>query len=225
MLRGEFLGNAVNDSLGQKVFRAIREDILSGRYRREEALKEVSIGQELGVSRTPVREALRQLELEGLARIIPNKGAYVVGFTAQDIRDIYEMRALLEGMCARRAARMATERQIEKMEEAACLADFHARKGNLAQVEECCRPFHAFSYKAGNSKMLEYALRNYYSYLRQAHRAILASEERAAQSLAEHKDVLAAVKAREEGRAEEAACAHVWHAMQYIDTYGWDKIS
>ena len=68
-----------NYSLSSRVFHTIRENILSGKYATDEELKEKNIGEELGVSRTPVREALRQLELEGLVTIIPNKGAYVVG--------------------------------------------------------------------------------------------------------------------------------------------------
>ena len=67
-----------NYSLSSRVFHTIRENILSGKYATDEELKEKNIGEELGVSRTPVREALRQLELEGLVTIIPNKGAYVV---------------------------------------------------------------------------------------------------------------------------------------------------
>ena len=71
------LKNEVNDkySLRGRVFQKLREDILSGKYREHEELKEVAIGEELGVSRTPVREAFRQLELEGLIQIVPNRGA------------------------------------------------------------------------------------------------------------------------------------------------------
>ena len=68
-------------SLSAKVFHSIREDILNGKYQANEELKEKNIGDDLGVSRTPVREALRQLELEGLVHIIPNKGAFVEGVT------------------------------------------------------------------------------------------------------------------------------------------------
>ena len=79
-----------HSSLSARVFHAIREDILNGKYQANEELKEKSIGEELGVSRTPVREALRQLELEGLVHIIPNKGAFVEGITLKDVKDIYD---------------------------------------------------------------------------------------------------------------------------------------
>ena len=93
----------VNDkySLRGRVFSKIREDILSGKYKDNEELREVAIGEELGVSRTPVREAFRQLELEGLIQIVPNKGAYVTGITAKDVEDIYMIRSRLDWLCAR----------------------------------------------------------------------------------------------------------------------------
>ena len=91
-------------SLGGHVFQKIREGILNGKYKENDELRENTIGKELGVSRTPVREALRQLELEGLVAIVPNRGAYVTGISRKDIWDIYVMRSMLEGLCARWAA-------------------------------------------------------------------------------------------------------------------------
>ena len=88
-------------SLRGRVYSKLRDDILSGKYSEHEELRELAIGEELGVSRTPVREAFRQLELEGLIQIIPNKGAYVTGITEKDVKDIYMIRSLLEGLCAR----------------------------------------------------------------------------------------------------------------------------
>ena len=75
-------------SLSGRVFQKLREDILKGNYKENDELREITIGKELGVSRTPVREALRQLELEGLVKIIPNKGTYVTGISAKDVEDI-----------------------------------------------------------------------------------------------------------------------------------------
>ena len=103
-------------SLRGRVFNRLREDILSGRYEEHEELREVAIGEEMGVSRTPVREAFRQLELEGLIRIVPNKGAYVTGITVKDVEDIYAIRSLLEGLCARWATEHITQEQMEELE-------------------------------------------------------------------------------------------------------------
>ena len=104
-------------SLRGRVFRHLREDILNGVYKDHEELREVTIGEELGVSRTPVREALRQLELEGLVTIIPNKGAYVTAITRKDVKDIYKIRSQLEGLCANWATKYITDAQIEELEE------------------------------------------------------------------------------------------------------------
>lgn len=100
------------------------------------------------VSRTPVREALRQLELEGLVHIIPNKGAFVEGVTLQDVKDIYEIRTLLEGLCARWAAERITQEQLEELEEIVFLSDFHYSKENWDQILELDNRFHEMVYEA-----------------------------------------------------------------------------
>lgn len=87
-------------SLRSKVYQSIREEILSGDFQEGEELVEASLGEKMGVSRTPVREALRQLALEDLVEIIPNKGAFVKGIAAEDVEDIYLIRSKLEGLCA-----------------------------------------------------------------------------------------------------------------------------
>ena len=130
--------NEVTDkySLRGRVFNKIREDILYGKYKQNDALKETNISNELGVSRTPVREAIRQLELEGLVSIIPNKGAVVNGINSKDIRDIYAIRSLLEGLCAKWAVENIQQKQIEELEEIIFLSKFHVKKGNYEQLFE-----------------------------------------------------------------------------------------
>ena len=123
-------------SLRGKVFQRLREDILNGVYQEHEELREITIGEELGVSRTPVREALRQLELEGLVTIIPNKGAYVTGITAKDVEDIYKIRSQLEGLCARWATKNITDEQIEELEEIILLSEYHLHKKRNGQAEQ-----------------------------------------------------------------------------------------
>ena len=87
-------------SLRGRVFEKLREDILSGVYKDCDELREITIGEEMGVSRTPVREALRQLELEGLVVMIPRKGAEVARITEKDLRDVLEVRCSLEELAA-----------------------------------------------------------------------------------------------------------------------------
>ena len=148
-------------SLRGRVFQRIREDILTGVYKEHDELREVMIGEELGVSRTPVREALRQLELEGLVTIVPNKGAYVTGITPQDVHDIYKIRSLLEGLCARWATEHITSRQIEELEEIILLSEFHLRKKSAEQAEQVSEldgKFHKVLYEASNSRILELSL-------------------------------------------------------------------
>ena len=138
-------------SLRGRVFRHLREDILNGVYKNHEELREVTIGEELGVSRTPVREALRQLELEGLVTIIPNKGAYVTAITRKDVKDIYKIRSQLEGLCANWATKYITDAQIEELEEVILLSEFHLHKkgsGQIEQMSEMDGKFHKILYEA-----------------------------------------------------------------------------
>ena len=87
-------------SLRVQVYYKLRDNILNGIYEEGMLLQEIKISEEFGVSRTPVREALKQLELEGLILMIPNKGARVLSISTEDIKDIYEIRSLIEGMAA-----------------------------------------------------------------------------------------------------------------------------
>lgn len=86
-----------------------QERYLKRPLQKGDELVECTIGKELGVSRTPVREAIRQLELEGLVQLIPNKGAFVTGISVKDVMDMYQIRARLEGLCAAMAAEKLPE--------------------------------------------------------------------------------------------------------------------
>lgn len=211
-------------SLSGRVFHKLREDILAGTYERDEELKEKTIGDELGVSRTPVREALRQLELEGLVTIVPNKGAYVVGISEEDIRDIYEIRARLEGLCAKRAAEHITAEQIAELEENIFLVDFHAGKGNYSQVLELDNKFHEILYAASKSKMLKHELSAFHHYVERVRRITLSMPERAVNSNEEHKKIVEALKSHDGTKAEALATTHMLNTISNIDHYGWDNL-
>ncbi len=211
-------------SLRGRVFHQLRDDILSGKYKEREELREVAIGEELGVSRTPVREAFRQLELEGLIEIIPNKGAYVTGITVKDVQDIYAIRSLLEGLAARWACEHITHEQMEEMEEIIYLSKFHAAKGNNEQLAELDNQFHDVLYRACNSKMLEHQLRDFHQYVIRIRRMTLSNKRRGEASNMEHEQLLEAIKANDPDLAQKVACQHMINAYENMKKNGLDLI-
>ena len=208
-----------DQSLRGKVFRKIREEILSGVYQDGEELREVTLGEKLGVSRTPVREALRQLELEGLVTIIPNKGAYVTSISRKDVEDIYKIRSLLEGLCARWATRNITEQQIEDMEETLLLSEFHLKRNGKVktiQVSELDSKFHKVLYEASNSRILEHLLTDFHKYVKMTRQMSVGAPDRAEQPIEEHRAILDAIKAKDADLAEKLADEHVMKVMENL---------
>lgn len=207
-------------SLRGRVFNKIREDILSGKYSQNEELKENTIGLELGVSRTPVREALRQLELEGLVNIIPNKGAYVNGISEKDIHDIYIIRSYLEGLCAKWACEHIRQDQIDQLEEIVYLSEFHAKKDHHEQIVELDNKFHELMYEASNSKILDHVLSDFHHYVQRIRKITLSSETRATNSNKEHTAILEAIKQRDGEKAEKLAHEHIMNTIKNISEQG-----
>ena len=203
-------------SLRGKVFESIREDILSGRYEQNTELKETAIGAELGGSRTPVREALRQLELEGLVSIIPNRGAYVNMITAKDVQDIYVIRSMLEGLCVRWATEHITQEQLEELDEIILLSEYHMDKGHSAQLTELDGRFHQILYEASQSRILDHVLSDFHKYVQLARRASVKTEERAIKSIDEHNEILNAIKAKDAEKAGNLATIHIMHVMENL---------
>ena len=214
----KFFSDEISDkySLRGRVFHKIRDDILNGKYKEHDELREAAIGEELGVSRTPVREAFRQLELEGLIHIVPNKGAYVTGITSKDVRDIYMIRAQLEGLCAKWATEHISEEQMQEMEENVYLAEFHAAKGHTEQIASLDNRFHEIMYEACASKMLEHSLKDFHQYVYRIRKQTLAQGARSSASNDEHRKIMEAIKEKDGERACELAKIHMLNAYDNI---------
>ncbi len=211
-------------SLRGRVYESIREDILGGRYEQNTELKEAAIGAELGVSRTPVREALRQLELEGLVNIIPNRGAYVNMITAKDVQDIYVLRSLLEGLCAKWATEYITKEQLDNLEETLCLSEYHTQKGNYEKLWELDSQFHEQIYSAANSRILNHILSDFHDYVKRVRKATISLKGRSVKSTEEHRAIFEAIRDKDAIRAEALARQHVKRTIESIQVYGLDKI-
>jgi DNA-binding GntR family transcriptional regulator len=155
-------------ALSTDLFTNLRKDILQGKLHQGEKLTEQQICDEYNVSRTPVREAFRQLELEGFIETIPNRGAFVVGFSKQDIQDMYELRKSYELLAVKWAIERITKEEYEKLEEAFEFMEFYTQKKDYEKMLNINMSFHELIYKASHNKMLYHILSSYQLYIKQS---------------------------------------------------------
>ena len=205
-----------SSSLRSKVFSQIENDILNGKYKPGDNLIETKLSEELGVSRTPVREAIRQLELEGLVQTIPNKGAIVKGITLQDVEDIYTIRMMIEGLAARWAAHKITDGELAELKEAVELEEFYTIKNDSEHLMMFDSRFHDIIFKASKSKPLMHMLRTFHHYVQRARNISMSSPERARMVLEEHRQILEAIESRNAEKAEMLTYQHVKNASENV---------
>lgn len=201
-----------NSSLRIRVFNAIENAILDGEYKDGDSLNELKLSKELGVSRTPVREALMQLELEGLVKNIPNKGSVVVGVSQQDTRDIYEIRIRIEGLAARLCAEKITDEELKALEKIVDLQEFYLMKNDTEQIWKLDTDFHKIIYDASRSRPLRFMLSNFHNYIKKARDISVQTEGRAEKTVAEHRAILDAIVAGNGALAEELTAQHISNA-------------
>jgi len=217
MARFDQLENDGNSgSLQERVFLQIQDDILNGKYKPGDSLVEARLSQELGVSRTPVREALKQLELQGLVKSTPNKGTVVTGITTQDIYDIYTIRMKIEGLAARWAAEKITQEELAELKEAVELEEFYTMKNDVGQLYKFDNNFHYIIFKASKSRPLMNTLSTFHHYLQRARNTSFSTPGRARKALKEHQAILQAIMDRDSERAEKLTEKHIRNAMNNL---------
>jgi DNA-binding GntR family transcriptional regulator len=203
-------------ALSTDLFSSLRKDILQGRLRQGEKLTEQQICDEYNVSRTPVREAFRQLELEGFIETIPNRGAFVVGFSLQDIQDMYELRKSYEVLAVKWAIERITKEEYEKLEEAFEFMEFYTQKRDLEKMLNINMNFHELIYKASHNRMLYHILSSYQLYIKQS-RTVRRSDVSSGylgEILAEHRAIFEAFKYKDAEAGIEAVTRHLDNAKQ-----------
>lgn len=152
------------------LFSKIQKDILTGELKTGEKLTEQKICDRYKVSRTPVREALRQLEKEGLIENIPNRGAFVLGFSDQDILDMFDLRAAYEMNAVKWAIERMTDEELEAFEETFEFMEFYTMKNDIEKMLNINISFHRNLYKATHNRMLEQTLSSYQLYVKYTNR-------------------------------------------------------
>ncbi|PYG88861.1 DNA-binding GntR family transcriptional regulator [Ruminiclostridium sufflavum DSM 19573] len=203
--------NLVN-SLRGKVFNQLRSQILTGIYKPGDSLIELRLSEELGVSRTPIREAIRQLELEGLVHAIPNKGAVVKGVTEQDVEDIFTIRMRIEGLASRWAAEKITEEEIKELKEALEFEEFYTIKNDVEQLMKFDSKFHDIIFRASKSNPLMHMLSTFHHYIQSARNNSFHIPGRPDKVFDEHKAIFEAIRKKDADTAEQLTVAHIRNA-------------
>lgn len=210
--------NLNRSSLSERVFEEIEESILNGVLKPGDSLPEIKLSEELGVSRTPVREAIRKLELEGLVKTIPNRGTLVVGISEKDNDDIYTIRMYVEGLAAKWAATYITADQLEEMRDIIELQAFYAEKRDYIQVWQLDTSFHSKLYQASGSRVLKQVLSNLHHYIQRVRESSLYKGDRVALTVEEHRKLLEAIEKHDGELAERLAFEHICNAHQNIQS-------
>jgi DNA-binding GntR family transcriptional regulator len=191
---------------GNAAYSKLLEEIRSGKLLPGDRLRETEVAERLGVSRTPVREAIRQLEADGLVEHIPRLGASVRRLEYAEVMELYDMRAVLEGTAARLAARAASDVELDELE--ALNADL-AATGSGPEAARLNRIFHETLLDAAKNRFLTKSMQSLQKAMMILGPTNLSSAERAREADAEHRRILAALKARDADEAEQAMRFHI----------------
>ena len=202
-------------SLADQVFEHIETDILSGKYQKGENLTESKLSLELGVSRTPIREALRRLEQEHLIEESP-KGMVVVGIGEKDLADIFEIRAALEGRAAALAAQNYTDEQINAVREAVEFQEFYLGKQDADRIKSMDSRFHETIYKMSGSTVFYDVLMPLHKKILKYRKASVSNVSRAKASVAEHRAIYEALLAHDSELAARLISEHLENAYKHI---------
>lgn len=210
-----------NVSLSEQIFEQLEHDILSGKYAKGDVLSELRLSQELGVSRTPIREALIALEREKLLENT-SRGMEVVGISRKDMMDMYEIRLLLEGRAAAKAAENAPESVLAEMSDILDLQSFYIGKQENSgkdlsdNIKDLDSAFHELIYSNCGSSAYRDTLVPMHKKMTKFRKASVSRKSRAAESLSEHRAILEALKARDAAGAEQLMVQHVRNARDSI---------
>ncbi|THA25392.1 GntR family transcriptional regulator [Streptomyces sp. RKND-216] len=194
----------------ERVYDHVKRAVLERRYEGGMLLTEGELADAVGVSRTPVREALLRLEVEGLLKLYPKKGALVLPVSAQEITDVVETRLLVEEHAVRKAATATPAGLVARLEELLARQHEQAGAGQLADVSVSDRCFHAEIVRAtGNAILVRLYDQLRDRQLRMGVAVMHAHPDRIAKNITEHTEILEAVRAGDADAAAEAVHRHV----------------
>lgn len=202
----------LTDGVQTQVTGALRRAIVSGLLQPGEALSEALLARRFGVSRTPVREALKQLERERLVEVVPRVGTYVRKATADEVLDALVVKEALEGMAARLLAARRGAPELAELRRVTAALEGAAAKGDVPQVVEENRRFHELIHRGSGSAKLQFQLERLLNELRVPYQRLvsltLSRPARLRRMLEEHRRIVSALETHDPTKAERAMRAH-----------------
>lgn len=199
--------------LKDRVYEYLRRAIVDGDLEIGQALREVDVSTSLGVSKTPVREAFVRLQKDRLVELIPYRGAVVAGYSRRDLREFYEVRELVEGRCAARAALCDDEDLRAELVRNVAESRAAVAEGRLAGVIALFEGFDRLIYTQSDNKWVNDIIHDVEGHQRRIGRLTVRIPGRVEQSLTEHEGICAAVAERDAEAAERLMRAHVLSVM------------
>ena len=202
-------------SLADQIFERLESDILTGVYPIGSVLTELSLSEDLGVSRTPIREAVRRLEQEHLVEP-SSKGVVVLSITPHDAMIIYDIRIQVEGLAAKSCAENITDEQLAEMKELLELQEFYIKKADSEKIKNTDSQFHQMIYQFAGSPVYYDTLAPLHNKTQKFRKASVARSGKAVNSHQEHHDIYKAIAARDPEAAELAMRRHVEEAKKRL---------
>lgn len=206
--------------LRELVCEHIRQAIVDGTFSPGERLMEIQLAEDMGVSRTPVREAIRKLELEGFVVMIPRRGTYVANISIKDINDVYEIRTSLDALAAGLAAERIEPEELEEMQRLLVEIGKAIEAGKLQDIIALDTEFHDVLYKASRNERLRNIISNLREQITGIRGISMKYPGRLLDTMEEHRVLVECIAARDPEKAQAAARIHLENAehtmLQYL---------
>ncbi len=207
--------------LRELVCENIRQAIIDGTFSPGERLMEIQLADEMGVSRTPVREAIRKLELEGFVVMIPRRGTYVADISIKDLTEIYEVRTSLDVLAAGLAAERITDEELEELNQYLIEIGKHVANMDIEKIVQLDTAFHDVLYTASRNERLRSIINNLREQLTGIRGRTMSHPGRLIETMDEHRNLVDAIAARDAERAQHCARLHIENAehtlMEMLD--------
>ena len=202
-------------SLADQVFNKLENDIIQGIYQRGEILTELKLVEQLGVSRTPIREALRRLEMERLIED-SGKGSVVLGITQEDLIDIMNIRQQVEGLAARYATKRMTDEMRKELEHVVNLQDYYCVNEDWEHLHQLDDKFHQLLCNFSGSTVIQDVILPLHRKSKRYRKAAVENTDRSRQMVREHRQIYDAIANGDGELAEKLTANHIEKAKKYM---------